>query len=737
VIYGCGGGGGSSSNSPASDTNSDTATTTSGVAVDPYLVGAVFCIDENLNKTCDAGEPESTASDENGVFTFSVAVEEGDKIIMKTAGTHNGVPYQLSNMSAEYSGGEMVVVSPLTTLAEKGLTAEQIVALLDPDGSLGLTADQIGEDPVAALESLQGDISEENLAAVRASIGAYMLLRMINNNTELAELTGEELLNSEDVQDIADEMMETITEAITVDKISTFQGMIPDSDEVPEIDIMDVVNTAVTVCDYVMELAEAEYESSGNIGQAMAAVQSFKNNDLSTYIENAAPAQYIKHLIDNNEISQNLLSQMFSEYEDFAACTHGLKLNDNGRPMCNPEGDDDSDSGDTASGNAGEIQAMVADSPVLEYDFGTDAVEDSSDVFSIYGRAAGDYSVGACYTNAVRNNASWYVPDVEFFRCALAKTAGEELLSGIESGVLYAKFLTDGMEHRAKLTYAENNVTMNMCYDDGTQMVEDTENVQISITKSGEGYSVQGTVIGDNNYNPAVEGSEVARGFRLYATADTTGDEEIYSFIMHFLNEQSDNCTGASGNSLTEDDDQCFLRYEGNIVNGTESGIDYSIYKGLFAEKGYNDDDGLYFAGTSFATAFAEGYGYTAYSTPVENGFSYTSTGEEGWIGTSMLVDAAANVLAQYFGDEISAPARTVNVPDIANPWDCTAEGDFVEIDLDTIEGLAECTQTGLNGSGDITTCSEGIDSQNFIDQMQEFICDETDPITNGASACP
>ena len=122
MLYGCGSsGGGGGTVSPSESTL--------GVAVDPYLVGSVFCIDEDLSGTCDDGETESTPSDENGTFSFSAALSAGDVVLMKEAGTHNGVPYQFGGMKAVYNGTSLVV-SPLTTLTARGLTPEQVVALL-------------------------------------------------------------------------------------------------------------------------------------------------------------------------------------------------------------------------------------------------------------------------------------------------------------------------------------------------------------------------------------------------------------------------------------------------------------------------------------------------------------------------------------------------------------------------------------------------------------------------------
>ena len=736
-LYGCGGSSGSGSDAPDSRVGS------SGVAVDPYLVGAVFCIDANENGLCEDSETESTPSDENGVFTFPVTLAEGDKIVMKTAGTHNGVPYKFDKMASEYTGSNLVV-SPLTTLMERGLSAEDVALLLDPDGELGLSAEDVTVDPVAALEGLSGGVTDANLAAVRASIGAYMLLRMLENNPLLSGLEGAAIMENEDIEDIAEEVMDVVTDAITADKIQVYRNMLPPGQDVPDIDIMDVVTTAVTVCEHVMELAEAEYANTGTVGQAMAAVQQFKNNELNTFIDNTAPAQYIKRLIKNKLVQSELIEEMFEEYAEFVACDKGLKMNENGRPMCYRDDDDDDDDDDGEDGDDTDAQEIIADSPSFQYDFDSDSVEFEEAVGSIYGRAAfDDDSVGACYTNAVRNNASFDIPKVEMYRCVVAKAAEAELLSGVEDGVLYAVFTDDGLEHRAKIDYSEGAVSVNMCLDRGNEMVPDTENARISIVKTENGYDVEGVIIEDNDYNGEEEGGEVARGRRVYASAATTAANEIYSYIIHALNEQSEDCTGPSGAALAGDDDQCFLRYEGNIVYGEQDDNEYSIYNGLFAEKNFDRSaeavagSEYYYVGTAFATAMAGGYGYSVYTQPAETGFDYSSMVTEGWLGYTMRVYEIPAMLVQYFSGAVTPPQRTSVVPDIADPWNCEAEGDFVTIAVGSIPGIEDCIGEPLQGSGDVTTCSEGLESANLADQMDMYRCDSTDPLTNGGAACP
>lgn len=212
-----------------------------------------------------------------------------------------------------------------------------------------------------------------------------------------------------------------------------------------------------------------------------------------------------------------MVSQMFGEYSGFAACQNGIKMGNNGIPKCYSEEDED----DSGSGDIDDVQAMIAESPVIRYDFGSDAVDASAGYMNM-SRADGDLSTGACYTNAVRNNASFYIPDVEFFRCALAKVADAEMLDGIEDGVYYVNFVTDGIDQKTKLTYSGSNVTMSMCYNSDADSEQDTENVHVSITESSNGYDVEGVVIRDNDYNGSEAGGEVAEGLKLYASAITS-----------------------------------------------------------------------------------------------------------------------------------------------------------------------------------------------------------------------
>ncbi|MFL1455775.1 hypothetical protein ACJO5Y_15175 [Marinobacter sp. GN3S48] len=63
IIVGCSSSSGSSSSSDGADGSSE------GFAYDGYLKNAVVCVDENLNKACDLGEPRTTTGD-GGLFSL-------------------------------------------------------------------------------------------------------------------------------------------------------------------------------------------------------------------------------------------------------------------------------------------------------------------------------------------------------------------------------------------------------------------------------------------------------------------------------------------------------------------------------------------------------------------------------------------------------------------------------------------------------------------------------------------
>ena len=170
LLNGCGGGGGSSS-------DGDTSAGTAGVAVDPYITGAVF---EEVSSGGDVLQT-STASKSNGRFNFKKTVQNDSVVRMKTnnKGSHIGKPYEGDLQGAIDPAGELVV-SPLTTLLGNGFTAEQVITMLDDAGISGLQESDLYNDPMAGLSGLE-TFTDDQLTLLQASIAVNTYLLRLNN----------------------------------------------------------------------------------------------------------------------------------------------------------------------------------------------------------------------------------------------------------------------------------------------------------------------------------------------------------------------------------------------------------------------------------------------------------------------------------------------------------------------------------------------------------------------------
>ncbi|WP_051303262.1 hypothetical protein [Psychromonas aquimarina] len=203
ALAGCGGSSGSSSSSTAS-TSSDTSsteqavtTTLSGKAADGYLSNANVCLDLNLNKVCDTGEP-SAASTSGGEFSLTgvtqtqidkfpiiVEVVAGATIDEDDPGTVLTQGYTLSAPAG------FTFVSPLTTMVqneiEKGSTAEEAETAVK--GKLGTTLN-LADDYVAGKKD--DSLSEEDKAEFKKLHQvAQVTANVISSNMALLEDTAQ------------------------------------------------------------------------------------------------------------------------------------------------------------------------------------------------------------------------------------------------------------------------------------------------------------------------------------------------------------------------------------------------------------------------------------------------------------------------------------------------------------------------------------------------------------------
>ncbi len=176
TLAACGGGGGGST----SVDNSNQGTRL--VAVDPYIVGMVFCEDKNNNGVCDPGEQVSSASNTSGEAYFASAVTPSSVIIVQTQGLHNGVPYT-GEIKRIVDQTNNLVISPLTTLLANGWTEQNVIDVLQHGGSItGLTAADLKKDPLAGVEGLDAStLTADHFKIVKSTISIHSFLSIMKS----------------------------------------------------------------------------------------------------------------------------------------------------------------------------------------------------------------------------------------------------------------------------------------------------------------------------------------------------------------------------------------------------------------------------------------------------------------------------------------------------------------------------------------------------------------------------
>lgn len=153
---------------------------TQGIAVDPYIVGAVF---QEIAPSGGAVLQESSPSDETGMFSFSEPLTRGSVIeLVPNTGLHGGAPYQgVLRRVVEAAADGSVVVTPLTTLLANGVSPEGLVGMYNAAGLSGLTVADLYADPMAGLSYLTGGVTEQDLTLLQASMAANAYMEVTDN----------------------------------------------------------------------------------------------------------------------------------------------------------------------------------------------------------------------------------------------------------------------------------------------------------------------------------------------------------------------------------------------------------------------------------------------------------------------------------------------------------------------------------------------------------------------------
>jgi predicted CxxxxCH...CXXCH cytochrome family protein len=164
------------------DFSTTDGTITQGVAVDPYIEGAVF--QEIAADTGSVLQRQSSPSDEFGVFTFPQPLTPGSIIEMKVSnkGLHGGAPFQgLLRRAIKADDDSPVVVSPLTTLLANGAGPEELITLFHNAGLSDLTTSDLYADPMQGLADMTTGITDQDLKLLQASMAANAYMEVTEN----------------------------------------------------------------------------------------------------------------------------------------------------------------------------------------------------------------------------------------------------------------------------------------------------------------------------------------------------------------------------------------------------------------------------------------------------------------------------------------------------------------------------------------------------------------------------
>ena len=177
----CGGSGGGGDASSGDSSDVALTSVSAGVAVDPYIVGAVV---EEISVDGKLLQSSSGPTNAQGEFTFPDPVSEGSILRLKASakGMHGNAPYEgMLKRIASADDGYSVVLSPLTTLVANGMSASEVVRMMADAGLPGLTEEDIYSDPVAGLEELTSGVTDAMLRNLQANMAANGYMAAIGN----------------------------------------------------------------------------------------------------------------------------------------------------------------------------------------------------------------------------------------------------------------------------------------------------------------------------------------------------------------------------------------------------------------------------------------------------------------------------------------------------------------------------------------------------------------------------
>lgn len=322
------------SSSSTSDTSGadDASVNLSATVVDPYIEGAVFCVDTDRSKTCDDGEPRSSASTADGSITFELdePLAANSFIIADTnsLGTHNGVDFTLPMGALVGEGADGFVISPMTTLQSSSasltqagdvstsLTNETIAELLETAGLTGITAADISADPMAGISDLSGVVTDAQLVRIQAALSMYGFMKLFNESEALNGLSVADIQASgtnntgtgnDDVYQVLSAMVGAIKGVVSPALIAQAQGPIdtvngslpPTLPTLPVVTAEVIVKAGVAIIDRVVgDAAAACNAANGEYTAGLTKAEAYFTDDPAAFgelVDNLGSQYYAAH----------------------------------------------------------------------------------------------------------------------------------------------------------------------------------------------------------------------------------------------------------------------------------------------------------------------------------------------------------------------------------------------------------------------------------------------------------
>ena len=317
ALAGCSSSNSSTSDADQDDNNppNDTSVSLSATVVDPYIEGAIFCVDTNRNKSCDEGEPRSTASTADGSISFELDESlPADSLIIADSdhlGTHNGVDFSLAMGALVGEGADGFVISPMTTLQSSSasltdagdvsasLSNENIAELLRTAGLTDITPADISADPMQGISELSGAVTEAQLARIRAALSMYGFMKLYNESDALSDKSVADILASgindtgngdDDVYQVLSAMVGAIKDVVSPAliaqsqlEVDTANTNLPPSAQLPHANAEVIVKAGVAIIDRVIDdAATACNQASGNYQAGLAKAEEYRTGPLAT-----------------------------------------------------------------------------------------------------------------------------------------------------------------------------------------------------------------------------------------------------------------------------------------------------------------------------------------------------------------------------------------------------------------------------------------------------------------------